>query len=64
MTKRDGALARMRVAGYHNDQRARVVLLVESRVNRKAMDDAWASGVNAKAAGVRCDCFHCGRVAA
>lgn len=64
MTKREMAIARMRAAGYHNDQRARVLLLVESRVNRAVMNSAWISGFNAKAAGVRCDCFNCEKVAA
>ena len=59
MTKRETALVLMRVAGYHNDQRDRVRLLVESRVNRQAMDAAWMDGQAAKRNGVRCDCYQC-----
>lgn len=59
MTKRDTALALMRVAGYHGDTRERVRLIVESRVNRQAMDEAWSQGRRAKENGVRCDCREC-----
>lgn len=59
MTQRERALTLMRVAGYHGDQRARVMLLVERRVNRQAMNNAWAAGVVARENGVRCDCRDC-----
>ena len=61
MTQREHSLAKMRIAGYHNDQRDRVRLIVESRVNRAAMNAAWSDGVKAKAAGAKCSCFECSR---
>lgn len=57
--KRNVAISMMRVAGYHDDQRERVRLIVESHVNRQTMDSAWVDGQNAKKNGVRCDCFEC-----
>ena len=43
-TARSVALSLMRTAGYHDDARARVRLLVESRVSRADMERAWAEG--------------------
>ena len=44
MTKRQTALAEARLAGYRNDRRYFLRLIVESRVDRVAMSDAWAAG--------------------
>ena len=44
MTKRKTVLAEARLAGYRNDRRYFLRLIVESRVDRAAMSDAWASG--------------------
>ena len=38
------AITLMRTAGYENDGRERVRLLVESRVNRAEMNRAWSDG--------------------
>lgn len=59
MTQRETAIALMRVAGYHEDQRERVRLLVESRVNREVMDTAWQAGRIMRARGVPCSCHEC-----
>lgn len=56
------AIVAMNVAGYHDDQRARVRLLVESPVNRVTMNQAWSHGVRSKEAGARCECHECRRV--
>lgn len=61
MTPRDHALASMRIAGYHNDQRTRVRLICEHRISRKAFDEAWATGVKQKAGGMRCSCYQCNK---
>ena len=57
--KRDDALAWIRIAGYHNDQKSFVRLYVENRVSRKAADEAWAKGVKAKEGGMGCACHQC-----
>ena len=58
-SKRETALALMRVAGYHDDQKARVRLIVENKISRVAFYVAWSEGRRAKAAGVPCECFEC-----
>jgi hypothetical protein len=61
MTKRSVALTYAKVAGYHNDTKSFTRLIIESRVNRQAMNTAWDLGQQAKANGARCDCFFCQR---
>lgn len=56
---RETAMTLMRIAGYHNDGRERVRLLVESRVSRRELDRAWREGGQAKQKGVACRCFDC-----
>lgn len=58
MTRTD-TLAAIRVAGYHNDQRARVRLMVENRVSREAADKAWVTGAYARHQAMPCGCFAC-----
>lgn len=57
--KRNLVLAALRVAGYHNDQQARVRLLVENRVSLVSANEAWRVGVKARENGVRCSCPRC-----
>ncbi len=57
--KRTDALAWIRIAGYHNDQKSFVRLYVENRVSRKSADEAWAKGVKAKESGMGCACHQC-----
>lgn len=56
---RQQAIACMKYAGYHLDQKAYVRLLVESRVNRAAMNAAWEDGIKSKQIGVKCSCREC-----
>jgi hypothetical protein len=58
-TTRSDTLAALRVAGYHNDQRARVRLLVENRISREAADKAWATGGVQRRQGMPCGCLQC-----
>jgi hypothetical protein len=51
--------AALRVAGYHNDHRARVRLFAESRISREAADTAWSTGMAQRAAGMACGCHQC-----
>lgn len=62
--KRTDLLALLRVAGYHNDQRSRVRLMVENRISREAADKAWATGIEQKKNGMKCSCPDCSKVAA
>ena len=59
MKKREIALANMKAAGYHSDSKAYMRLIVESRVNRAAMNKAWEIGTILKGNGVKCECFEC-----
>lgn len=58
MTRAD-TIAALRVAGYHNDQRARVRLFTENRISREAADQAWDTGVKQKQGGMACACHAC-----
>lgn len=58
--KRKDALAHIRIAGYHNDQRTALRIYVEHRsVSKTAHDEAWLAGIKAKNAGMPCGCIHC-----
>lgn len=59
ITKRQTALALAKIAGYHNDAKAFTRLIIESRVNRAAMNMAWSLGASAKANGITCTCIDC-----
>lgn len=52
-SKRTVALTLARVAGFEEDTRAFTRLLVESRVNREAMHEAWQAGVARRREAVR-----------
>ena len=56
---RKAALDLAKVAGYHRDTRRFTRLIVEARVNRAAMNEAWAMGERTRAAGVKCTCIEC-----
>ena len=47
-TKREVAIAKARIAGYANDTRTFTRLLVESRVNRAILNEAWHQGLSQK----------------
>lgn len=44
MTKREIAIAKARIAGYENDTRTFTRLLIESRVRRDLLNEAWHQG--------------------
>lgn len=44
MTKREIAISKARIAGYENDTRTFTRLLVESRVRRELLNEAWHQG--------------------
>lgn len=58
MTRKD-ALFFARVAGYHNDTKAGTRILVESRISRKAYNQAFNSGASQRANGIPCFCTKC-----
>lgn len=57
--KRKDALAALRIAGYHDDERTWVRVFVESRISQAVAKDAWAAGQQQRAAGLRCTCHEC-----
>ncbi len=48
-----------KVAGYHDDTARFTRLIIESRVNRQTMNEAWHNGKSARANGVKCTCYEC-----
>lgn len=61
-TRRQVELGAMKSAGYHDDARAYVRLMVERRTaSGAALKDAWAAGVRLRRLGHVCTCFHCER---
>jgi hypothetical protein len=61
--KREILTSLIRTAGYHNDSRSFARLLVENRISYHAAHEAYRSGQQARAVGVRCDCHECKAVA-
>ena len=59
MSKRQTAITLAKVAGYHGDSATFTRLIIESRVNRQTMNEAWRTGQQLKAAGMPCGCFEC-----
>lgn len=57
--KRGVAIDLLRVAGYHNDQRAFVRLYVENRISRKVAAEEFNRGYALRRSGVDCGCFEC-----
>lgn len=64
MTARQAALLNARIAGYHDDSRAFIRLLVETRVRRELMNAEWKRGADMRKAGVPCGCHDCQRALA
>jgi len=52
-------LEAIKVAGYHDDRRTATRLYIEGRLSLPAMQEAFAKGAQARAAGVPCSCFEC-----
>ena len=57
--KRKDALNWVKIAGYHNNSELGTRVYIESRLSRRAYDDAWASGMDAKRNGMPCTCREC-----
>lgn len=49
----------IRTAGYHDDKATFTRLYVENRISKAAADEAFRSGRQARAVGVRCTCSAC-----
>jgi len=62
VSKRQTALALAKIAGYHEDTATFTRLIIESRVARPAMNEAFLIGRQAKASGVKCNCYECKKV--
>lgn len=58
-SKRALALAQAKFAGYHNDNATLTLLRIESRVAWYHLKDAFVSGIQAREAGVPCNCQAC-----
>lgn len=59
MSKRERTLGLMRVAGYHDDQKTFLRLLVENRIAAPHCWAAFREGARLKVAGMPCTCYHC-----
>lgn len=57
--KRADALAHIRLAGYHSDDRAFMRLYTENRISYETAKQARDAGAAAKRAGVQCNCHSC-----
>jgi hypothetical protein len=59
ITKRQVWIVSAESAGYHSDSRSFTRLLIEARVNRETLNQAWFRGQAKRQAGVRCTCLDC-----
>jgi hypothetical protein len=60
MNKRDMLIARIRTAGYHQDQRTMIRIYVESRnISQATAQRAFSEGARLRAAGMACSCTQC-----
>ena len=59
MNRRDIDIGTARIAGYHDDKGRFTRLVVESRVRRAVLDEAWRDGRRQMESGMRCDCYYC-----
>lgn len=57
--KRADALAHIRLAGYHGDDRAFMRLYTENRISYATAKQARDAGAAARRAGVPCNCHSC-----
>lgn len=57
--KRKDALQYLKYAGYHNDSKEFIRLYVENRVSISVAREWFAKGQQAKAGGVKCNCYQC-----
>lgn len=59
MNRRDIDIMTARIAGYHDDKGRFTRLVVESRVRRAVLDEAWREGRRQSESGMRCGCYYC-----
>lgn len=57
--KRKDALAAIKFAAYHEDQRSGLRIYTENRLSFSAYKEAWDAGLQQKKNGMKCSCFHC-----
>jgi hypothetical protein len=62
-SRREVALTKLRVAGYHADSASFVRLYVEERVSYGVAKEQFRIGAQMHTAGTPCDCFECKRAA-
>ena len=60
-SRRARALATIRAAAYHDDEREALRARVEARIGHAAYVEAVAAGRRLRARGVPCGCFECQR---
>jgi hypothetical protein len=59
MNRRETLLGLARIAGFHGDSKRFTRLVVESRIARRHLDDAWRAGVKQRDQGIPCNCPEC-----
>jgi len=59
MTKRANVLAKLRMAGYHNDYNAFIRTYVGGRVAKQIADAEFQKGRKLKESGMKCNCDEC-----
>jgi hypothetical protein len=59
MTKRHQLLEAIKVAGYHNDDKAFLRLYTENRLSYAVAQAARQAGIRARQQGVKCSCYAC-----
>jgi hypothetical protein len=56
---RKQAIAIIKYAGYHNDQKKAMITYIENHVSFAVYMQAYRDGIRAKENGVRCNCLDC-----
>jgi hypothetical protein len=59
MATRKQILEAIKVAGYHNDDKAFLRLYTENHISYTAAQEARTKGIRARQQGVRCSCYAC-----
>jgi hypothetical protein len=57
--KRADAIHAIRIAGYHEDKKRAMRVMIENRVSREAYDTAFIVGRKQRAGGMKCACPDC-----
>jgi len=59
MNRHDIDIVAARIAGYHDDKGRFTRLVVESRVSRAVLYEAWREGRRQRESDMPCDCYSC-----